>query len=119
MVYGNRYIEERTLLRSRLAPASIGTHNTRDDVEGQIALIDQVIAKTTRTRPAPDQRCLITPVRRARRLWYFPPSSWFPTANFRGGKLSYVLNVMSGSRSPRSRVAELVHGKGSDGCPWK
>ena len=87
-----------------------------DDVEGQIALIDQVIAKDYQGLIlAPDQAlALITPVRRAlvRGIPTVIVSSQLPISG--GGKLSYVLNDdEAAGRIAARRVAELVHGRGS------
>jgi ribose transport system substrate-binding protein len=87
-----------------------------DDVEGQIALIDQVMAKDYQGLVlAPDQAlALITPVRRAlvRGIPTVIVSSQLPISG--GGKLSYVLNDdEAAGRIAAQRVAELVHGRGS------
>ena len=87
-----------------------------DDVEGQIALVDQVTNKGCQGLVlAPDQAlALITPVRRAlaRGIPTVIVSSELPIPG--GGKLAYVLNDdETGGRIAAQRVAELVHGRGS------
>lgn len=87
-----------------------------DDVEGQIALVDQITSQGYQGLVlAPDQSlALITPVRRAlaRGIPTVIVSSQLPIPG--GGKLSYVLNdEETGGRIAAQRVAELVHGHGS------
>lgn len=104
------------------AAAKVGAHiywnapTREDDVEGQISLIDQAVAKHYRGLViAPDQTlALITPVRRA--LAHGIPtvivSSPLPIPAEE--KLFYVLNDdESGGRMAAQRVGELLHGQGS------
>jgi len=104
------------------AALKIGAHiywnapTREDDVEGQIALVDQVISKGYQGLVlAPDHSlALITPVRRAlaRGIPTVIVSSQLPIPG--GGKLSYILNDdETGGRIAAQRVAELVHGRGS------
>ena len=87
-----------------------------DDVEGQIALVDQVIAEGYQGLVlGPDQvLALIAPVRRAliRGIPTVIVSSQLPIAG--GGKLAYVLNDdEAAGRIAAQRVAALLHGSGS------
>lgn len=87
-----------------------------DDVEGQIALVEQVISRGYQGLVlAPDQAlALITPVRRA--LSHGVPTVIIgsPLPIPPGGKLSYILNdEEAGGRIAAQRVAALLHGRGS------
>jgi len=87
-----------------------------DDVEGQIAIVNQVISKGYEGLVlAPDQAlALIAPVRRAvaRGIPTVIVSSPLPLPA--GEKLSYILNdEETGGRIAARRVAELLHGRGS------
>jgi ribose transport system substrate-binding protein len=87
-----------------------------DDVEGQIALVEQVVNKGYQGLVlAPDQAlALITPVRRA--LAHGVPTVIVgsPLPIPAGGKLSYILNDEdSGGRIAALRMAQLLHGRGS------
>src|SRR5438132_4428160 len=86
-----------------------------DDVEGQIALIDQVVNRGYQGLViAPDQAlALITPVRRAlaRKIPTVIVSSPLPIPP--GDKLFYVLNDdEAAGRMAAQRVAQLLHGRG-------
>jgi len=87
-----------------------------DDVEGQIALVDQVVTRGYQGLVlAPDQAlALITPVRRA--LAHGMPTvvvgSQLPIPA--GGKLSYILNnEESAAHMAADRVHTLIHHQGS------
>lgn len=87
-----------------------------DDVEGQIALVNQVVARGYQGLIlAPDQSlALITPVRRAlaKGLPTVVVSSDLPIPA--GGKLSYILNnEESAARIASARVQSLRHREGS------
>lgn len=87
-----------------------------DDVQGQIALVEQVIAGNFQGLIlAPDHSlALITPVRSA--LWRGLPTVIVgsPLAIPPGNLLSYVLNdEEAGGRIAAERVASLLHGNGS------
>jgi len=87
-----------------------------DDVEGQIAIVNQVISKGYQGLVlAPDQAlALIAPVRRAvaRGIPTVIVSSPLPLPA--GEKLSYILNdEETGGHIAAQRVAELLHGHGS------
>ncbi|PYX67114.1 MAG: hypothetical protein DMG78_28250 [Acidobacteria bacterium] len=86
-----------------------------DDVEGQIALVNQVVSRGYRGLVlAPDQRlALIAPVRRA--LAHGVPTVIVgsPLPVPAGEKLSYILNDdEAAGRMAAQRVAELLHGHG-------
>jgi len=87
-----------------------------DDVEGQIALINQVVDKGYQGLViAPDHTlALITPVRRAlaKNIPTVIISSPLPIPA--GGKLSYVVNDdETAGQLAAKRVAELLHGRGT------
>lgn len=87
-----------------------------DDVEGQIALVNQVVNRGYRGLVlAPDQTLsLIAPVRRA--LAHGVPTVIVgsPLPLPAGEKLSYILNDdEAAGRFAAQRAAELVHGRGS------
>jgi ribose transport system substrate-binding protein len=87
-----------------------------DDVEGQIALVEQVIARGYQGLVlAPDQAlALITPVRRALSRGVPTVIVGSPLPIPAGGKLSYILNdEETGGRIAGQRVAELLHGRGA------
>lgn len=87
-----------------------------DDVEGQIAIVNQIVSKGYQGLVlAPDQAlALIAPVSRAvsRGIPTVIVSSPLPLPA--GEKLCYILNdEETGGRIAAQRVAELLHGKGS------
>lgn len=104
------------------AATKLGAHiywnapTREDDFEGQIALIDQAVAKHYRGLViSPDQTlALITPVRRAlaRGIPTVIVSSPLPIPVEE--KLFYVLNDdEAGGRVAAQRIGELLHGRGS------
>ena len=105
-----------------IAAAKLGAHiywnapTREDDFEGQIALIDQAVAKHYRGLViSPDQTlALITPVRRAlaRRIPTVIVSSPLPIPVQE--QLFYVLNDdEAGGRLAAQRIGELLQGRGS------
>jgi len=87
-----------------------------DDVQGQIALVERVIdRKYQGIVLAPDQSlALITPVRRALSKGIATVIIGSPLPIPPGGKLSYILNdEVEAGRLAASRIAQLLHGKGS------
>jgi ribose transport system substrate-binding protein len=87
-----------------------------DDVEGQIAIVNQVISKGYQGLVlAPDQAlALIAPVRRALARGIPTVIVGSPLPLPAGENLSYVLSdEETGGRMAAQRVAELLHGRGS------
>jgi len=87
-----------------------------DDVQSQIALVERVIdRKYQGIVLAPDQAlALITPVRRALSKGIPTVIIGSPLPIPPGGKLSYILNdEEKAGQLAASRVAQLLHGKGS------
>jgi ribose transport system substrate-binding protein len=87
-----------------------------DDVQGQIELLERVIDRGyAGIVLAPDQAlALISPVRRALSKGIPIVIIGSPLPISPGGKLSYILNDdEEAGRMAASRVAELLHGKGS------
>ncbi|MEY2412045.1 MAG: ribose transport system substrate-binding protein [Acidobacteriaceae bacterium] len=87
-----------------------------DDVESQIALVEQVTSRRYQGLVlAPDQAlALITPVHRALEVGIPTVVVSSQLAIPGGGRLSYVLNDdEAGGRLAAQRVAELLHSKGS------
>ena len=87
-----------------------------DDVEGQIAIVNQVISKGYQGLVlAPDQAlALIAPVRRALARGIPTVIVGSPLPLPAGENLSYILSdEETGGRVAAQRVAELLHGRGS------
>ena len=87
-----------------------------DDVEAQIALVEQITKRRYQGLVlAPDQAlALITPVHRAMEAGIPTVVVSSQLAIPGGGRLSYVLNDdEAGGRLAAQRVADLLHGKGS------
>jgi ribose transport system substrate-binding protein len=89
----------------------------QDDVSGQVALIDRLVAQGSYQGIviAPNQSlALITPVRRAVAKGIPIVIVGSPLLTSPGGKLFYVLNDdQEGGRIAARRIATLLHGKGS------
>jgi ribose transport system substrate-binding protein len=109
-------------LGAKATAAKAGVHiywnapTSEDDIEGQIALVERVIAGRYQGLVlAPDHpQALITPVRRAlsRGLQVVVVGS--PLSVPPGGRLSYVLNDEdAGARIAAQRVGDVLHGKGT------